>query len=42
MIRATGKHTFETSASERQQERVSGALVQYCRRVKWGSLGAGS
>ena len=37
MIRATGKHTFEASASERQQERVSRALVQYCRRVKEGA-----
>ncbi|MDA8583440.1 hypothetical protein N9L68_04385 [bacterium] len=34
MIRATGKHTFEASASERRQERVSRALVQYCRRVQ--------
>ena len=37
MIRATGKHTFEASASEWPQERVSRALVQYCRRVKKGA-----
>ena len=36
MIRATGKHTFEASASERQQEMISRALVQYCRRDKRG------
>ena len=37
MIRDTGKHTFEASASERQQEWVSRALVQYCRRVRQGA-----
>ena len=37
MIRATGKHTFEASAIERQQEKVSRALVKYCRKSKNGA-----